>query len=80
MQGSIGLRVRTSSRLLSSIDSTAKPATCGEVEIPEHESAPEPDAIQRGTQPKMKAKEVIKVGRSLSRAPSSAASRPRKKT
>ena len=31
-------------------------------------------AIQSGTQPSMNAKEVIRIGRSLSRAPSSAAS------
>ena len=38
------------------------------------EAAPAPWAIQSGTQPRMKANEVIRIGRRRSRAPSSAAS------
>ena len=37
-------------------------------------AAPAPLAIQSGTQPRMKAKEVMRIGRRRSRAPSSAAS------
>jgi len=37
-------------------------------------SAPAPEAIQRGADPKMKANEVIRMGRRRRRAPSSAAS------
>src|SRR5947207_9764972 len=36
--------------------------------------APAPEAVQSGTQPRMKAKEVIKMGRRRIRAPVSAAS------
>src|SRR6267154_3473523 len=35
---------------------------------------PAPDAVQSGTHPRMKAKEVIRIGRSRSFAPSNAAS------
>ncbi len=38
------------------------------------EAAPEPSAIHSGTHPRMNANEVIRIGRSRSRAPSSAAS------
>ncbi len=38
------------------------------------ETAPEPVAVQSGTQPRMKANEVIKIGRNRMRAPVSAAS------
>ena len=38
------------------------------------EAAPAPAAIQSGTQPRMKAKEVMRIGRRRSLAPSSAAS------
>ena len=38
------------------------------------EAAPEPVAIQSGTHPRMNAKEVIRIGRKRSVAPSSAAS------
>ena len=37
-------------------------------------AAPAPSATQSGKQPKMKANDVIKIGRNRSRAPSSAAS------
>ncbi len=37
-------------------------------------AAPEPVAIHSGTQPRMNANDVIRIGRSRSRAPSSAAS------
>ena len=37
-------------------------------------AAPAPEAIQSGTHPKMNANDVIKIGRSRSLAPSSAAS------
>ena len=40
---------------------TVVPITC-------RATAPEPEAIQRGTHPRMKAKEVIKIGRSRKRA------------
>ena len=38
------------------------------------DTAPAPEAVQSGTQPRMKAKEVIKMGRRRIRAPVSAAS------
>jgi hypothetical protein len=38
------------------------------------ETAPAPDAIASGTQPRMNANEVIRIGRSRRRAPFSAAS------
>ena len=38
------------------------------------DTAPEPVAVQSGTQPRMKAKDVMRIGRSRSLAPSSAAS------
>ena len=38
------------------------------------DAAPAPDAITSGTTPRMKANEVIRIGRSRSRAASSAAS------
>jgi hypothetical protein len=38
------------------------------------EIAPEPDAVHRGTQPRMKAKLVIRIGRRRLFAPASAAS------
>ena len=46
---------------------TAVPMTCREM-------APAPLAMASGTQPRMKAKEVMRIGRSRSFAPSSAAS------
>ena len=37
-------------------------------------TAPAPDAVHRGTHPRMNANEVIRIGRNRKRAPSSAAS------
>ena len=39
------------------------------------EMAPDPVAVQSGTQPRMKAKAVMRIGRKRTRAPASAASK-----